>query len=399
MSISNITAADMINLTRPGGALTNAVDAGTGMNLDITGSISPSGMVTSPPNSGFLDPNTIVGATGLYYVQGEVDWDNIISVIPTSAQITAIQITAQANYSVSSIENAQRDSGAGGVGGTAFAIAYASLQIPNQAVAAQVNDNIDDTDIDNNPGPTSSIALSAGVSNASVILRKEWDFTSDPINYPLGYITYAQLVARFTVQRVTPLADNLIGALSAQGSSSYTAPGGGLNFSYSVTKSVTLVTTNWLMVVHWEEPVTWDVPNPPQVEDNTEVTVTSDPLDPDALLMDEILTGEIQFIDQNGDPQTLSVTFTVINVNLIIFIMPDFGSFEPEFVDLYITSSQFSGSLLLGRFVTIWLRSASGIYRIVTNKRNDTVYDEENLPDTYDIKIPDPFARGGFIGS
>jgi len=58
---------------------------------------------------------------------------------------------------------------------------------------------------------------------------------------------------------------------------------------------------------------------------------------------------------------------------------------------------QFSGSVTLGT-LDILLANASGIYTLVRGKTNDTLYSGARDGTTYDVKIPDPFAKTGYIG-
>lgn len=58
---------------------------------------------------------------------------------------------------------------------------------------------------------------------------------------------------------------------------------------------------------------------------------------------------------------------------------------------------QFSGSVPLG-YITILLTNASGIYTLVVGKSSDTLYSSLRDGTTRDVKIPDPFAKTGFIG-
>lgn len=64
---------------------------------------------------------------------------------------------------------------------------------------------------------------------------------------------------------------------------------------------------------------------------------------------------------------------------------------------VYGDGTQFSGWVGLTS-MTITLVNASGIYRLVKNKTNDTLYDNLNPPATVDVKIPNPFVKTGFIG-
>lgn len=146
---------------------------------------------------------------------------------------------------------------------------------------------------------------------------------------------------------------------------------------------------------------TFSLDTPGPVNTASPVTITSDPDDPNAMDFEQIQTVDITYNDSNGDPQTISVppgNWITQNTNLFVFILPTIPT-DAIIITIVVTSTQFSGSISLGQLTTIYLISASGIYRLVTNKRNDTVYNELELPSTINVKIPDPFARGGFIGS
>lgn len=59
--------------------------------------------------------------------------------------------------------------------------------------------------------------------------------------------------------------------------------------------------------------------------------------------------------------------------------------------------TQFSGSVSLGT-LNILLTNASGIYTLVPGKTNDTLYSSLRDGTTRNVKIPNPFAKTGFIG-
>lgn len=58
---------------------------------------------------------------------------------------------------------------------------------------------------------------------------------------------------------------------------------------------------------------------------------------------------------------------------------------------------QFSGSVALGT-LDILDTNGSGIYELVPNKSNDTLYSDHRDGTTVDVKIPNPFGKTGFIG-
>lgn len=59
----------------------------------------------------------------------------------------------------------------------------------------------------------------------------------------------------------------------------------------------------------------------------------------------------------------------------------------------------FDGAVLLGTLTVLLVPNPSGIYRIIIDKRNDTLYlDSPSGPTTEDVAIPEPFGETGFIG-
>lgn len=63
-----------------------------------------------------------------------------------------------------------------------------------------------------------------------------------------------------------------------------------------------------------------------------------------------------------------------------------------------IRGARFGGSVVLGNFIVV-VANASGIYKFVTGKTNDTLYTADRDGTTYDVKIPNPGARTGFFRS
>lgn len=64
---------------------------------------------------------------------------------------------------------------------------------------------------------------------------------------------------------------------------------------------------------------------------------------------------------------------------------------------IYGNGTQFSGWVNLTP-LTVTLVDASGVYRLVKDKTNDTLYDQIAPISTYNVKIPNPFIKTGFIG-
>lgn len=159
----------------------------------------------------------------------------------------------------------------------------------------------------------------------------------------------------------------------------------------------------------------WDleVPDDP-VDTGTKIRVTSnsdDPTDPRVLDVDQITTITVTYKDSSDVWQEITVTnitlvyrrITISNiVNILEFTIPDILSIDPgdppKTLLIRITSTQFSGSVVLGKLITIYFVDAPGIYRLVPSKHTDTLYDIEN-GGTVDVKIPNPFAKTGFVGN
>lgn len=145
--------------------------------------------------------------------------------------------------------------------------------------------------------------------------------------------------------------------------------------------------------------VTWTLDTTSPVEEGDEVTITSDPLDPAHLKLDEI-TPKLQYLDDTGAVQTLTLIPTTQTEFILIFIIPALPGINDVNLGLVALGNgvQFSGSVMLG-VLQILIINGSGIYRIIPNKTNDTLYVNSPVDDTtVDAAIPDPFFKTGFIG-
>lgn len=131
----------------------------------------------------------------------------------------------------------------------------------------------------------------------------------------------------------------------------------------------------------------WTI-GPDTVEAGTEVTVES--IDTDILDLTEIT--EICF-DFNG-LVICSSDFITQTPNLLVFTIPSGINYSGTVI---ITGTRFSGSVALGA-LTYLLEDSSGIYTLVKNKANDTLYDGSRSAETNDVKIPNPRARTGYLG-
>jgi hypothetical protein len=134
------------------------------------------------------------------------------------------------------------------------------------------------------------------------------------------------------------------------------------------------------------------------IQEDTQITVTS-PDDPLALDFTQVTSVTLDWLDVDGNPHSITIDpllWILITFHIFIFRIPALPG-NPPIVVVNITSTQFSGSVSLGKLITIFFENATGIYAIVPGKTNDTIYDNDN-GGTIDVKIPNPVWKTGFIG-
>lgn len=160
----------------------------------------------------------------------------------------------------------------------------------------------------------------------------------------------------------------------------------------------------WTVTVEYEEGFEWHLSQSTSPIDEGETsTLTSDPDgDPATTLdMEEIVSIEIQFPDPDNPGMTISIPITIfdaVDAFNLTYTIPSFGVYTPPYFSVVITASgQFSGPLDLGMLFSIYFLSASGIYTLDLNATHDTLYLEDDLPNTIDVKIPNPTVKTGYI--
>lgn len=142
------------------------------------------------------------------------------------------------------------------------------------------------------------------------------------------------------------------------------------------------------------EEFTWELEDVIVTPNVTEITVTSGTL----ILKD--LEFEIEYVDPSGDVIVVPVTVIVTqDPHIVIFVSPDFPAdvFEIFPVAKDPTGTQFDGRVPLGPLLTIYFTDATGIYQLVPGKTNDTLYNQNDPPNTVLVKIPDPLVKIGFL--
>lgn len=139
------------------------------------------------------------------------------------------------------------------------------------------------------------------------------------------------------------------------------------------------------------------VPSHP-VQTGSSITVTSNPSDTSPMDFTQIETITVNYTDSNGNPQSIAVSnIATQTINELIFDLPDITADSPGSILIEITSTQFSGTVILGKLITIYFINAPGIYQLTPGQYFDTVYDIEN-GGTVDVAIPDPSWKTGFVG-
>lgn len=214
-------------------------------------------------------------------------------------------------------------------------------------------------------GPNSATA------NAAIPALFLEDINDITLAAPIDLITFLQIVASINPVLVSPI-----------------------DFSINFTSipDVIDVTGNYTIAM-----LSWTIDNPNPVNPGDTLSVSSDGVNPDLL---DVTGVTITYTDADGNPVEIDIPttdFLVWTSVLFSFVLPEELNDVVE-TEITISGTIFSGSEPIGT-IFILLEDGSGIYRIVTNKTNDTLY--TNAPvndDTVDVKIPNPFIKTGFIG-
>lgn len=132
------------------------------------------------------------------------------------------------------------------------------------------------------------------------------------------------------------------------------------------------------------------------------ITVTSpaaaSPDDPDPLQLDHISAINVILADGTIVPVDITLVQPFWTPTYLYFLLPDILTSPVFTVEFVGDGTQFSGSITIGQLLTIFFTDGTGIYKLVVNKRNDTLYIQDLDPvQTVDVKIPTPFAKTGFL--
>ena len=378
MSQTIVTFSDLINVQRLGSnlALNDAIDNGTGFNFDISGVIVP--------NPYTLAGDKIVGVisngASTYRLNADIDWASLIVPISVNARISKIRIVCNGNWSMSASAAVTEVAPGNTWIGDALAGGDVQVMAPNASGVYTPSAYQDLTDISfqQQATPVNAFSLSASVFNAGQFVEKTWDFT---ITLPggLAYIPYADLVTYFTNTQIQCRPTSLIGG-GAQSSFNVTAVAVLGTSTLSSSAQMLIQTSLWEVIIDWESAVVSSIlPNPATTGDTVSIVGTG-------------LTGvdTIRYTDADGVVHNIAITPVINTATLVTFIMPALGTYFMGTVTL------FSGAVSLGT-LTVYVATGSGIYQIVLNKRNDTLYNRATGLTT-DTAIPEPFGETGLIG-
>jgi hypothetical protein len=363
-------AFDLDNIQRIADSLPVGLsDSGTGFNFNLNGSNSASFVAQTSVDSN-LRNNVAATSPHTYILSGEVDWAGLIAPVPSGAVISNIRIQARIIYDLYSALN-WIISASSTQFGRVWNEIFAELRAPITSFVPSTDDHIDEDDLQQFTTETAngSIRLSG-----NSILRKIWDLSGEPG----GGIDKTTLESDFTDVEIY-LLETFASSLFQFGSISNTVTG-------SHRTDFKLQTSQWLMVVTWEWQFQYTIDPPDNSEFLTPpiVTIESDPSDPDPLDLSTIN------IFVNGTP----VTPISQGPNIFTFQIPT--GITDSTIIITATGTQFSGEVGLAAYMVIEAE-ASGIYQLTPGKRNDTLYSPERDGSTYNVKIPNPFAKTGFV--
>jgi hypothetical protein len=377
MSVTIYGPADLLNIAR-NGSLNNCVDNGSGFNLALVGSDSNS----------FVDAQCSSGNPLSYGISADIDHSSPLNPIPITAHITNVRVNAFANGSASASTSGHLNSGSSArLAATVNIDASIGVQ-----TAGGVQTEFNQSDSHQSPSgtPPADLSTSAVILNSGVILRTEYDIANDPVNYPLGYMLYADFIAAFSSTGIGCNAGGTAGIVSGNWGQFTTS---------STACSFNLTTSNWEMVVTWEEPVvvpiTIDTPNPAvgsQVQ-----------LSPNGVNIQKISLGNNDCLHDAFVLFPNSPFVSVWTDIIIKFILPpdaleDQPPTVPVTVD-YVDGTTFHGSVPLGSLTVIYA-DLSGIYQLDDTVHHDELYDrtDEDNPTTEDMLIPPPMFVTSFVG-
>lgn len=365
MPTTVLTQLDALTGPTTVGILQNMTDsAANTMGCNLAGSDGLSGsMVSSTTKQALIRTGPDLNA---YVAEMTMDFDGALISIPANAQIYKIEVTASVDASGDAIAIWGRTGGV--ASGSASGSAGAFFNVGGTFTPTTTNIPGDDFSDTRASGNTSfSLGGSLSVVSQNALAEFVFEPPGTNIQAPLGYINRGQLVAQFT--NVTLIFDVLIQGHVTTGVGSGT---------YTVDANGTLVVSGFVMRVFWNPGYTvTDIIPDPAPSGPTPITIEGTDLD------------TLTDLSVVVDGVTFPITPTIQTTTTIVFTV-DPGVHVG-------TAVIFSGSVELGSY-TIYLASGSGIYRIVPNKRNDTLYERSTPGNTVDVAIPEPFGETGFIG-
>lgn len=156
-------------------------------------------------------------------------------------------------------------------------------------------------------------------------------------------------------------------------------PSGILIFPYAVTGNYDIISARWVINNITHPGLNFEVGDIAQI--------TSD---------DGSYNGFASITEVDLDAHAVT-TFTLQSATEIRFVIPTLID-DTYLVSVTDSGVQFSGSAVVGPLTVITIDS-SGLYRIVPDKTHDTLYLDSSVNGTtFNTKIPNPFAKTGFIG-
>jgi len=121
-----------------------------------------------------------------------------------------------------------------------------------------------------------------------------------------------------------------------------------------------------------------------------------------ALNFTNITSYDMQYVDSTGAAVLIPIPSGNVSGSSssgVDILLPNVTPGDEPVIIIIVANGdgiQFSGSFSLGQLITIFFTNGSGIYQLVPNKRNDTLY-MNGTSEITDVKIPNPFAKLAFI--
>jgi len=384
---------DVDNIQRLG-TLVNATDSGSNCNLSISGVHSDSFVDAGPlPSPEQITAEVTVTPGPDYLLMGDADHAGVIGPIPVGSAIS--KVVLRFNAAVSLTTQGSFEAATGILDAITGASQYEIGLVPFPYLPSWITDEniISTSNIDQeiNTPPTNFQTIISLSTNP--IIEVEYDFSQNPGGaFPQGFMSYDDFIINFTQVGII-LSSNNISASQFNTLTIGTAAAGSTTVDLSGNVSVLIVTNNWSMIVTWSQAFRWTLETPGPVVIGSPIVITSP---------DEDLCPNLEGIQIIVGGETFDVPNQYIEIctpdRVVFTVPPEIGNSGGTAQIVAVIKPPSGGGTIFVGIITILIENASGIYRIIKDKTADTLYDRDTPGATINVRIPNPFAKTGFIG-